>query len=203
MEIVGTLVVADILITLALLWWGWNQKRLAKMVVSEKSELQQEVHEAELKIVELEMSATSDTVEAVMEELMQESAIHKNMITELRGNNVTLCEELNSMTQEMRKQKGRAASAHTQRGQLLENWTPFLNHPEIDEAWDHKDWSFLGQPIDYVVFNWYQDKEQNLEQGLVVLLDVKSGKSSLTTKQRRIRDLVKAGKVEWREIRLD
>ena len=104
MEIVGTLVVADILITLALLWWGWNQKRLAKMVVSEKSELQQEVHEAELKIVELEMSATSDTVEAVMEELMQESAIHKNMITELRGNNVTLCEELNSMTQEMRKQ---------------------------------------------------------------------------------------------------
>jgi len=53
------------------------------------------------------------------------------------------------------------------------------------------------------VFNWYQDKEQNLEQGLVVLLDVKSGKSSLTTKQRRIRDLVKAGKVEWREIRLD
>ena len=78
-----------------------------------------------------------------------------------------------------------------------------MNHPEIDEAWDHKDWSFLGQPIDYVVFNWYQDKEQNLEQGLVVLLDVKSGKSSLTTKQRRIRDLVKAGKVEWREIRLD
>ncbi|MDA8718519.1 hypothetical protein N9M17_00680 [bacterium] len=203
MEIVGLLVVADILITLALLWWGWNQKRLAKMVGSEKSELQQEVHEAELKIVELEMSATSDTVEAVMEELMQDSAIHKNMINELRGNNVTLCEELDSMTREMRKQKGRAASAHTQRGQLLEKWTPFLNHPEIDEEWDHKDWSFLGQPIDYVVFNWYQDKEQNLEQGLVVLLDVKSGKSSLTTKQRRIRDLVKAGKVEWREIRLD
>ena len=35
------------------------------------------------------------------------------------------------------------------------------------------------------------------------MLDVKSGKAGLTTKQRRIRDLVKAGKIEWKEIRLD
>ncbi len=203
MEIVGLLLLADIIVTVGVVWWGWNQKRIAKLVVSEKTELQQEFHEAELKIVELEMSATSDTVEAVMEELMRESANHKDMIVDLRETNVTLHDELKSMTQEMRKQKGRAASAHTQRGQLLEKWTPFLNHPDIDEAWDHKDWSFLGQPIDYVVFNWYQDKQQNLEAGKVVLLDVKSGKSSLTTKQRRIRDLVQAGKVEWREIRLD
>jgi len=32
---------------------------------------------------------------------------------------------------------------------------------------------------------------------------VKSGKSQLTTKQRRIRDLIQAGKVEWRTIRLE
>ena len=107
------------------------------------------------------------------------------------------------MTTEMKKQKGRAASAHTQRGLLLEKWCPFLQHDEIDPAWDSKDWSFLGQPIDYLVFNWYQDTKENLENGTVVMLDVKSGKSNLTTKQRRIRDLVKAGKVEWREIRLD
>jgi len=34
-------------------------------------------------------------------------------------------------------------------------------------------------------------------------LDVKAAKSQLSTKQRRIRDLVKAGRIEWREIRLD
>jgi len=203
MEWLSTLLAIDIIITIFVFWWGWNQKRLAVKRSAEATELQQEVHEASLKIVELEMSATSDTVEAAMDSLMQESTLQKQMIVELREANVVLNDELNSMTQEMRKQKGRAASAHTQRGQLLEKWTPFLNHPDIDEEWDHKDWSFLGQPIDYVVFNWYQDKAQNLEEGQIVMLDVKSGKSSLTTKQRRIRDLVKAGKLEWREIRLD
>lgn len=194
---------ADIAITLIVVWWGWSQKRQALRETERATELKQEVHEAELKIVELEMSATSDTVEAAMESLMEEAALQKQMIHDLRTDNGILAEELNCMTAEMRKQKGRAASAHTQRGQLLEKWTPFLNHPDIDEEWDHKDWSFLGQPIDYVVFNWYENKQENLERGQIVMLDVKSGKSSLTTKQRRIRDLVQAGRVEWREIRLD
>jgi len=194
---------ADIAITLILFWWGWNQKRQVQIEAERATELKQEVHEAELKIVELEMSATSDTVEAAMDSMMQEAAIQKQMIHDLRTDNGILAEELNRMTTEMRKQKGRAASAHTQRGQLLEKWTPFLNHPDIDEEWDHKDWCFLGQPIDYVVFNWYEDKQENLERGQIVMLDVKSGKSSLTTKQRRIRDLVKAGRLEWREVRLD
>ena len=61
----------------------------------------------------------------------------------------------------------------------------------------------MGQPIDYLVFNWYENKEKNLEEGVIVMLDVKSGKAGLTTKQRRIRDLVKAGNIEWKEIRLD
>tara|TARA_B100000214_G_scaffold352634_1_gene308002 strand:- start:69 stop:662 length:594 start_codon:yes stop_codon:yes gene_type:complete len=104
---------------------------------------------------------------------------------------------------EVLHQKGRAASAHTTRGQLLEKWTPFVSAEGIDEHWRVEDWQFIGQPIDYVVFDWRQDKVENLTSGKVVLLDVKSGKSQLTSKQRRIRDLIKAGRVEWREIRLD
>ena len=126
-----------------------------------------------------------------------------NTNVNLEGEIEGLQKDFLTMTGEMKKQKGRAASAHTQRGQLLEKWCPFLEHPDIDPKWEAKDWSFLGQPIDYLVFNWYDNKEKNLEEGVVVMLDVKSGKSGLTTKQRRIRDLVKAGKVEWREIRLD
>jgi len=60
----------------------------------------------------------------------------------------------------------------------------------------------MGQPIDYIVFDWDEDSDKNRTDGRIVMLDVKSGKSQLTKKQRRIRDLVKAGKVEWREIRL-
>jgi|TARA_B100001778_G_scaffold50455_1_gene37658 predicted Holliday junction resolvase-like endonuclease len=112
-------------------------------------------------------------------------------------------EEIQSLKNEVRHQKGRAQSAHSSKGQILEKWTPFLNHDEIDEAWKPQDWSFLGNPLDYVVWEWYQDKEKNMAEGKVVLLDVKAAKSQLTTKQRRIRDLIKAGRVEWREIRLD
>jgi predicted Holliday junction resolvase-like endonuclease len=110
---------------------------------------------------------------------------------------------LNDMTGEMKKQKGRAQSAHTSKGQILEKWAPFVEHDQIDPHWKAEDWCFLGQPIDYVVFDWHNDKESNMAEGKVVLLDVKAAQSQLTTKQRRIRDLIKAGQVEWREIRLD
>jgi len=105
--------------------------------------------------------------------------------------------------QEIKKQKGRAASAHTTKGQILEKWCPFLEHPEIDPDWEAKNWTFMGQPIDYIIFDWRENKEINVADGKVIMLDVKSGKSQLTTKQRRIRDLIQAGKVEWRTIRLE
>lgn len=112
-------------------------------------------------------------------------------------------QHLEDQQEETLKQKGRAQSAHTSKGQILEKWAPFVDHEQIDPEWKAEDWCFLGQPIDYVVFDWHKDKETNMGTGKVVLLDVKAAKSQLTTKQRRIRDLVKAGQVEWREIRLD
>ena len=115
----------------------------------------------------------------------------------------TLEIDLENTQQEAKKQKGRAASAHTSKGQILEKWAPFVNHPEIDPDWDAENWSFMGNPIDYIVWDWYKDKNKNLEAGMIYIMDVKSAKAQLSTKQRRIRDLVKAGRVEWREIRLD
>ena len=112
-------------------------------------------------------------------------------------------EKIESLLSEVKHQKGRAQSAHSSKGQILEKWTPFLEHPQIEPQWKPEDWSFMGNPLDYVIWEWYKDKEQNMSEGKIVLLDVKAAKSQLTTKQRRIRDLIKAGKVEWREIRLE
>ena len=111
--------------------------------------------------------------------------------------------QLESTAQEAKKQKGRAASAHTSKGQILEKWAPFVDHPEIDPAWEPENWSFMGNPIDYIVWDYRLDKKANSEEGMIYIMDVKSAKAQLSTKQRRIRDLVKAGRVEWREIRLD
>lgn len=111
--------------------------------------------------------------------------------------------DLENTQAEAKKQKGRAASAHTSKGQILEKWAPFVDHPEIDPNWQPENWSFMGNPIDYIVWDYRKDKNLNLEEGMIYIMDVKSAKAQLSTKQRRIRDLVKAGRVEWREIRLD
>jgi predicted Holliday junction resolvase-like endonuclease len=111
--------------------------------------------------------------------------------------------DLENTQAEAKKHKGRAASAHTSKGQILEKWAPFVDHPEIDPNWEAENWSFMGNPIDYIVWDYRKDKNLNLEEGMIYIMDVKSAKAQLSTKQRRIRDLVKAGRVEWREIRLD
>jgi len=52
---------------------------------------------------------------------------------------------------------------------------------------------FLGQPIDYVIF----------EEDKVVFLEVKSGQATLSQRQKQIKDLILAGKVTWEEYRID
>ncbi len=135
--------------------------------------------------------------------LQEELGERGKRINALTGEIEELTEENEEIGVEVKKQKGRAASAHTTKGLILEKWCPFLNHPEIEESWEAKNWVFMGQPIDYIIFDWDEDSDKNRTDGRIVMLDVKSGKSQLTKKQRRIRDLVKAGKVEWREIRLE
>ena len=136
--------------------------------------------------------------------LSEQSRQHsEDTVKELSHQVAQLQIQLESTAQEAKKQKGRAASAHTSKGQILEKWAPFVDHPEIDPDWKAENWNFMGNPIDYIVWDYRDNKDLNLEEGMVYIMDVKSGKSQLTTKQRRIRDLVKAGRVEWREIRLE
>ena len=79
-------------------------------------------------------------------------------------------------------------STEVRTGQLVEVWVPLLE----DFKYNKKDARFLGNPIDYVIF----DKDE------VVFLEVKSGGSRLSKKQRHIRDLIKEGKVVFKEMRL-
>ena len=152
-----------------------------------------------LKDQEMEKAVAQETAK-LLNEGQSRFDTEKIQLAEMIQNKM---EEIKTLQTEVRHQKGRAQSAHTSKGQILEKWTPFLTHEQIEPQWKPEDWSFMGNPLDYVVWEWYKDKEQNMREGKIVLLDVKAAKSQLTTKQRRIRDLIKAGKVEWREIRLE
>ncbi len=66
--------------------------------------------------------------------------------------------------------------------------------------YDPSDARFLGSPIDLIVFDGLN--AEALEE--IVFVEVKTGsKASLSTRERRVRDCVRAGRVRWHELRID
>jgi predicted Holliday junction resolvase-like endonuclease len=61
-----------------------------------------------------------------------------------------------------------------------------------------KDVRFLGSPVDLVVFDGLADGR--LER--IVFIEVKTGGSALTPRERWIKDVIQAGEVEWEELRV-
>ena len=80
-------------------------------------------------------------------------------------------------------------------GKALEKLVPLLknfNHSPHDVRW-------LGDPIDLVVF----DGASNDNPQKITFVEIKSGKSELTEKQKKIKQIIKEGKVFWEEIRVE
>ena len=88
----------------------------------------------------------------------------------------------------LKKEKSRRQSQSTRYGQLSEQFMPFLD----DYPGDPKQFRFLGSPIDGVGF----------EEDKILLTEFKVADSQLTTRQRKIRDMVKDNKVEFVEVRI-
>ena len=80
-------------------------------------------------------------------------------------------------------------SRSTRYGQMTEQFMPFIS----DYPWDPSRFRFIGSPVDGIQF----------EDERVVFVEFKVGTSKLTQSQRRIRNLVRAGRVEFKEFRLD
>jgi predicted Holliday junction resolvase-like endonuclease len=80
----------------------------------------------------------------------------------------------------------RSQSLSTKYGKMTEQFMPFLK----DYPYDEHNFRFIGSPVDGIQF----------EDDRLVVVEFKTGSSVLTTKQRKIRDLVKKGKVYFEEI---
>ncbi len=79
-------------------------------------------------------------------------------------------------------------------GQFSEQLAPYLpNFP-----WTPSEARFIGKPIDFIVFKGMDEKEISE----VVFVEVKSGKSTLSTHERKLRDVVKNKKISWHEYRI-
>jgi predicted Holliday junction resolvase-like endonuclease len=80
------------------------------------------------------------------------------------------------------------------RGKVTEHLAPYLG----EFPFNPRDVRFIGSPIDLVVFDGLDD-ERVTE---VVLVEIKSGGSALSKRERQVRDAVTAGRVRWLEWRL-
>jgi predicted Holliday junction resolvase-like endonuclease len=79
-------------------------------------------------------------------------------------------------------------------GKVHEQLIPYL--PAF--PYNPKDVRFLGSPVDLVIFDGLA--EGRLRR--IVFVEVKTGGSVLTTRERWIRDAIRDGEVEWAEIRV-
>jgi len=77
----------------------------------------------------------------------------------------------------------------------MEKIAPFLVHYKYNPSDSH----FLGNPIDYVVFDGISIEK--LEK--IVFVEIKSGNSELTRREKMIRDIIKEGKVSFEVLRIN
>mgnify|MGYP003120433997 CR=1 FL=1 len=112
-------------------------------------------------------------------------ASETEFIKALADSEKTLQEEIESRKKLLTQKK----SSEVRLGHIAETLAPFLDQFNFDP----ENCIFLGQPIDYVSF----------DDSVITFIEVKSGKSQLSSKQRHIRDLIKSKQVAWKEIRIN
>jgi len=99
---------------------------------------------------------------------------------------VMVCVKLSS---NIGHEKSLRRSQSTRYGQISEQFLPLVDQ----YPYNPKDFRFLGSPIDGLQF----------EDDKIVLIEFKAANSNLSTRQRKVRDLVNDGKVEFKEIRVN
>jgi predicted Holliday junction resolvase-like endonuclease len=92
-----------------------------------------------------------------------------------------------------------ARSVNTLLGRIGEEFAPLLLADKYQV--NPKDFRHLGSPVDYIAFKGLSDDNIDPE---VIFIEVKSGKSSsLTERERKVRDAIRNGKVRYEVVSLN
>uniref|UniRef100_A0A7C1CD97 Endonuclease n=1 Tax=Thermofilum adornatum TaxID=1365176 RepID=A0A7C1CD97_9CREN len=92
-----------------------------------------------------------------------------------------------------------ARSVNTLLGRIGEEFAPIFLADKYQV--NPKDFRHLGSPVDYIAFKGLSDDNADPE---VIFIEVKSGKStSLTERERKVRDAIRNGKVRYEVVSLN
>ena len=80
-------------------------------------------------------------------------------------------------------------------GKVQEHLAPLF--PQFLTEFDPREARFIGTPVDYVVFHGLDSGDCE-----IVFVEVKTGRSQLSARERLVRRAVQAGRVRWAEMRL-
>jgi len=80
-------------------------------------------------------------------------------------------------------------------GKFVEKFVPFLKTIPYEAS----DMHFLGNPVDYIVFQGLHEDE--IEK--VTFLEVKTGDSKLTKREKSLKEAIERKKVYWKEINVN
>ncbi len=80
-------------------------------------------------------------------------------------------------------------------GQMSEQIAPYLP----DFPYSPTEVRFIGKPVDFIVFKGMDEK--NIDE--VIFLEMKTGKSTLNSQEKKLKETIQNKKVSWKEYRLD
>lgn len=87
------------------------------------------------------------------------------------------------------------------KGQIGEQFTPFIT----DFPYNPSDCRFMGEPIDYVIFqNLHEcaDGNVDIEDVQLIIAEVKTGNARLNQRQKIIKQVIENGQVSFKELRI-
>jgi predicted Holliday junction resolvase-like endonuclease len=96
-------------------------------------------------------------------------------------------------TKEARRDAVQRSQAATL-GKVYEHLIPYLP----DFRWNPKDARFLGTPVDFLVFDGLSEGHVRA----IVFVEIKTGSSSMSARERLVRDAVTGRRVEWHQLNL-
>jgi predicted Holliday junction resolvase-like endonuclease len=120
--------------------------------------------------------------------------ILKENVNVLEKENLQLKDSLEAETLRNNEVLSQKKSSEVKVGAITENLVPLLHGLPYDAT----NLKHLGQPLDYVYFDY------NGPEGVeIVFIEVKSGKAKESKRQKLLKNAIKLGKVHYEELRVD
>ncbi len=175
-------------------WYLYSKQKWSDKQGALNEKWKRQIAELE-KEYEIKLEKTNSQIEKIKEE----NKTHIETIArQWEVKYVTDIKELEKIFKESEKiikLKSVSSSRRSLVGKFIEKFVPFLDKVEYEPS----DMHFLGQPVDYIIFKGLH--QDNVES--VIFLEVKTGDSKLTKREKSLKDTIEQRKVYWKELRID